>query len=48
MFTPKIFVVLAAVGATAVASTNSPSPVWWLGLFVAVASAVVAYLQANK
>jgi hypothetical protein len=32
----------------AVAVEKAQSPVWWLGLVVALASAIVQYINANK
>lgn len=48
MFTPKIFVLTAIAGTATVYTQNQPSVTWWIGMVIAVASAVLAYLQNNK
>jgi uncharacterized membrane protein len=46
MYILRISPVLAAVGAVAAVATTDPNKLmWWAGLIIAVASAVVAYIQ---
>lgn len=39
---------VSTAGVTAILTTTEKSPVWWIGLVMAVVGAVYSYIQNNK